>query len=196
MAVQLRGPDLLHTGDHAADRGPRTRRTGVGPGARREDRPGPARASTRPARHPLLRHGGVRPVLAGVREGGHSGVDARVRLGLCRVPQRLGAPRRVPAVQATAFRMVSMGKRPIEDSMAALVCHGALTRNPDLRVLSIENGADWVPYLFHQFENTYKKMPQAFPEDPVAAFKRGVYVAPFWEDDFAQMADLCGIDRV
>ncbi|MFL6082186.1 MAG: amidohydrolase family protein, partial [Mycobacterium sp.] len=67
----------------------------------------------------------------------------------------------------TAFRMVSMGKRPIEDSMAALVCHGALTRNPDLRVLSIENGADWVPYLFKQFENTYKKMPQAFPENPI-----------------------------
>ena len=96
----------------------------------------------------------------------------------------------------TAFRMVSMGKRPIEDSMAALVCHGALSRNPDLRILSIENGADWVPYLFKQFENTYKKMPQEFPENPIEAFKRGVYVAPFWEDDFAQMAELCGVDRV
>ena len=59
------------------------------------------------------------------------------------------------------FRMLTMGKRPIEDTMAALVCHGALTRNPDLRILSIENGADWVPYLFKQFENTYKKMPPA-----------------------------------
>ena len=89
-----------------------------------------------------------------------------------------------------------MGKRPIEDTMAALVCHGALTRNPDLRILSIENGADWVPYLFKQFENIYKKMPQEFPENPIEAFKRCVYVAPFWEDDFAQMAELCGVDRV
>ncbi|MGV0852460.1 amidohydrolase family protein [Mycolicibacterium phlei] len=96
----------------------------------------------------------------------------------------------------TAFRMVAMGKRPIEDSMAALVCHGALSRNPDLRILSIENGADWVPYLFKQFKNTYKKMPQEFAEDPIEAFKRCVYVAPFWEDDFAEMADLIGIDRV
>ena len=56
--------------------------------------------------------------------------------------------------------MVAMGKRPIEDTMAALVCHGALTRNPDLRILSIENGADWVPYLFKQFKNVYSKMPQ------------------------------------
>ncbi|HUO38960.1 MAG TPA: amidohydrolase family protein, partial [Mycobacterium sp.] len=52
----------------------------------------------------------------------------------------------------TAFRMVAMGKRPIEDAMGALVCHGALSRNPELRVLSIENGADWVPYLFKQFK--------------------------------------------
>ena len=89
-----------------------------------------------------------------------------------------------------------MGKRPIEDTMAALVCHGALTRNPDLRILSIENGADWVPYLFKQFENIYSKMPQGFLENPIEAFRRCVYVAPFWEDDFAQMADLCGVDRV
>ena len=89
-----------------------------------------------------------------------------------------------------------MGKRPIEDTMAALVCHGALTRNPDLRILSVENGADWVPYLFYQFKDVYSKMPHAFPEDPIEAFRRCVYVAPFWEDDFKQMAELCGIDRV
>ena len=96
----------------------------------------------------------------------------------------------------TAFRMVAMGKRPIEDTMAALVCHGALTRNPDLRILSVENGASWVPYLFYQFKDVFSKMPDAFPEDPIEAFKRCVYVAPFWEDDFKKMADLCGIDRI
>src|SRR5882757_5660323 len=96
----------------------------------------------------------------------------------------------------TSFRMVAMGKRPIEDTMAALVCHGALTRNPDLRVLSIENGASWVPTLLKQFKDVYSKMPQGFLEDPIEAFRRCVYVAPFWEDDFAQMAELCGVDRV
>ena len=96
----------------------------------------------------------------------------------------------------TSFRMVAMGKRPIEDAMAALVCHGALSRNPDLRILSIENGASWVPYLFYQFKDVYSKMPQEFAEDPIEAFKRCVYVAPFWEDNFKDMADLIGIDRV
>nr|MDT0524344.1 amidohydrolase family protein [Streptomyces sp. DSM 41633] len=76
------------------------------------------------------------------------------------------------------------------------VCHGALTRNPDLRILSVENGASWVPYLHYQFKDVYSKMPDGFPEDPIEAFKRCEYVAPFWEDDFKKMADLCGIDRV
>jgi predicted TIM-barrel fold metal-dependent hydrolase len=98
--------------------------------------------------------------------------------------------------EQTSFRMVAMGKRPIEDAMAALVCHGALARNPSLRILSIENGADWVPYLFKQLKSAYAKLPHQFPEDPTEAFKRCVYVAPFWEDNFKDMVDLIGIDRV
>ena len=47
-----------------------------------------------------------------------------------------------------------------------------MTRNPDVRILSIENGADWVPFLFKQFKNVYSKMPQGFLEDPLEAFRR------------------------
>jgi predicted TIM-barrel fold metal-dependent hydrolase len=96
----------------------------------------------------------------------------------------------------TSFRMVAMGKRAVEDSMAALVCHGAFSRNPELRILSIENGASWVKTLFYRFKEIYAKMPQSFEEEPIEAFKRCVYVAPFWEDNFADIADLIGIDRV
>jgi predicted TIM-barrel fold metal-dependent hydrolase len=96
----------------------------------------------------------------------------------------------------TAFRMIAMGKRPIEDAMAALVAHGALSRNPDLRILSIENGADWVPNLFKQFKDIYGKMPDSFLEDPIEAFKRGVYISPFWEDNFVNIAKMVGTDRV
>ena len=89
-----------------------------------------------------------------------------------------------------------MGKRPIEDTMAAMVCHGALHRNPDLRILSVENGASWVPYLLHQFEDVFAKLPHRVPRGSGRGFKRGVYVAPFWEDNFKKMADLIGIDRI
>lgn len=96
----------------------------------------------------------------------------------------------------TAFRMVAMGKRPVEDAMAALICHGALSRNPDLRILSIENGASWVSHLFYELADVYAKMPHSFSEDPIEAFKRCVYVAPFWEDNFPRIAELLGADRV
>ena len=147
-------------------------------------------------RYAVVRPRGVRPVLGGLRQGRHPGVDARLGQRLPEYLNEWEPGDEFLPFKPTSFRMVTMGKRPIEDTMAALVCHGALTRNPDLRILSIENGADWVPYLFKQFKNIYTKMPQAFPEDPIEAFKRCVYVAPFWEDDFAQMADLCGVDRV
>ncbi len=96
----------------------------------------------------------------------------------------------------TAFRMAAMGKRPIEDTMLALVCHGALSRNPDLRILSIENGASWVSHVLYELKDVYGKMPHSFSEDPVEAFKRCVYVAPFWEDNFAHIAEMIGPDRV
>ena len=134
---------------------------------------------------PLVRASGVRPVLAGVRRRPAS----RSRC----TPRTPGTPssstqwepaKEFLPFQPTAFRMAAMGHRPIEDAMMALVCHGALTRNPDLRILSIENGAGWVPHLFDNLSSVYKKMPHEFLEDPIEAFKRCVYISPFWEDNF------------
>jgi predicted TIM-barrel fold metal-dependent hydrolase len=96
----------------------------------------------------------------------------------------------------TGFRMAAMGHRPIVDAMMALNCHGAFSRNPDLRVLSIENGAAWVPEMFANLQSVYKKMPQEFLEDPIEAFKRCVYISPFWEDNFLEIVQLVGADRV
>jgi predicted TIM-barrel fold metal-dependent hydrolase len=77
-----------------------------------------------------------------------------------------------------------------------MVCHGAFTRFPDLKVAAVENGANWVGHLLHNFAETYLKMPQEFIEDPVVAFKRNVYVNPFWEDDIANLVDLVGADHI
>jgi predicted TIM-barrel fold metal-dependent hydrolase len=95
-----------------------------------------------------------------------------------------------------AFRMLTMGKRPIEDAMAAFVCHGTFTRFPDLKVASVENGGDWVvPFLAH-LEDTYRKMPQAFDENPMEAFKRNVWVSPFHEDDIEELVGVLGADHL
>jgi predicted TIM-barrel fold metal-dependent hydrolase len=94
------------------------------------------------------------------------------------------------------FRYMTMGKRWMEDSMAAFVCHGVFSRFPDLRVASIENGSEWVVPFLHHLEGVYRKMPQGFDEDPVAAFTRNVYVSPFHEDDIGALIQAIGADHV
>jgi predicted TIM-barrel fold metal-dependent hydrolase len=97
--------------------------------------------------------------------------------------------------QPQAFRMLSQW-RPIEDAVSALVCHGALSRFPGLKVAVIENGSSWVAPLLERLADTYKKMPQDFLEDPVEVVKRNVHISPFWEEDLGALADLVGVDRV
>jgi predicted TIM-barrel fold metal-dependent hydrolase len=100
----------------------------------------------------------------------------------------------LPFVPQT-FRMLQSW-RAIEDSVSSLICHGALTRHPDLRVAIVENGMSWVAPLLRSFKDLWKKMPQDFPENPIEAFKRCIYISPFWEDDLAGLAELIGEDHV
>ena len=97
--------------------------------------------------------------------------------------------------QPQAFRMLSQW-RPIEDAVAALICHGALSRHPTLKVAVIENGSSWVAPLLGNLADVYKKMPQDLLEDPVEVFKRNIYVSPFWEEDLGALAELIGTGHV
>jgi predicted TIM-barrel fold metal-dependent hydrolase len=105
-------------------------------------------------------------------------------------------PQEMLPFKPDAFRMMTHGKRPIEDTMSALVCHGVLTRFPDLKIAAVENGGDWViPFLDH-LEDTYRKMPHAFDEDPIEAFKRNIWISPFHEDKIDKLIEAIGSDHV
>ena len=94
------------------------------------------------------------------------------------------------------FKYLAEGRRWIEDSMAAFCCHGVFARFPDLRVLSIENGGQWVlPFLEH-LAYVYRNMPHQFDGDPVEQFKRNVWVSPFHEDRIDQLIEEIGVDHV
>jgi predicted TIM-barrel fold metal-dependent hydrolase len=86
--------------------------------------------------------------------------------------------------------------RPIVDTMASLVGHGLCSRFPELRFAPVENGSNWVRYLLHEMEQAYASAPRSFDEDPVAVFKRNVYVHPFHEEDPVGLIELLGADRV
>jgi predicted TIM-barrel fold metal-dependent hydrolase len=86
--------------------------------------------------------------------------------------------------------------RPIEDAISSLICHGALSRFPQLKVAVVENGSSWVGPLLKKLADVYKKLPQDFTEDPVEVMRRNVHISPFWEEEAGVLADLLGEDRV
>ena len=95
-----------------------------------------------------------------------------------------------------AFPLVAFQDRGISDTLAALVCHGVLSRFPTLRLASIENGAMWVPDLLRNLWDAHGKMPFAFDEHPVDQLRRQVWVAPYYEDDMERLKDAIGVDRL
>jgi predicted TIM-barrel fold metal-dependent hydrolase len=97
--------------------------------------------------------------------------------------------------KTNTFRMVSSW-RGIQDSVAAWVCHGALFRFPELKIAVIENGATWLAPLLVTMADVYKKAPEGFAGDPVAAIKRSIHVSPFWEEDLSALSDLIGAERI
>jgi predicted TIM-barrel fold metal-dependent hydrolase len=94
------------------------------------------------------------------------------------------------------FRSVTQTDRAIYDAMAALIVHGVFHRFPNLRVCSIENGSDWVAGLLRKLKKAERMNVRAFQEPPVETFRRHVWVAPYYEEDVAALAEAIGVDKV
>jgi predicted TIM-barrel fold metal-dependent hydrolase len=98
--------------------------------------------------------------------------------------------------QTNTFRMVNEW-RPVQDTVASWVCHGALFRHPDIKLAVIEAGSAWLKPLLEQLADVYKKAPEGFGmQDPVEAIKRSVHVSPFYEEGVHELIDLVGTDRI
>jgi predicted TIM-barrel fold metal-dependent hydrolase len=103
----------------------------------------------------------------------------------------------LPFKTANAFEEVFRSyHRGILDAMQSAICHGLFERFPSLRVLPVENGSRWVGPLLDALGHTYERNPKLFAEDPVAVFKRNIWVHPFHEDDPMDIVRLIGPDRV
>ncbi len=100
------------------------------------------------------------------------------------------------AFRHAPFRMVVGADRPPYETMAALVCHGLFDRFPRIRVASIEAGATWVAPLVAKLKKVHGQLPSGFASDPVETFREHVWVAPFYEDDLAELKDVLGLERL
>jgi predicted TIM-barrel fold metal-dependent hydrolase len=87
-------------------------------------------------------------------------------------------------------------ERPIEDFLASLVADNLFVRHPKLRIASVENGAGFLRGLFHRLDALGTKLQGWFADDPVATFRRHIWINPFWEDDVDDVLESMGADRV
>jgi predicted TIM-barrel fold metal-dependent hydrolase len=151
------------------------------------------------------------PGVGGSRSLGHPTHDpVWARLAEARVPvtfhaadsgynsyaEAWGVPSVVEAFKINVLSKIITADRAIYDTMASLVTDGVLARFPDLKVLSIENGAAWVRPLLNVFKKVLNQSPDAFDGDPIEQFKRQVWIAPYYEDDLRDLIELMGADKV
>lgn len=94
------------------------------------------------------------------------------------------------------FARISTHARATLDFYTAMVTQGVVTRFPRLRLVSVENGSDWVAWLLERFKVEYGRYPGSFKEDPVEAFMRCVWVVPYWEEPIDELARLIPVDRI
>lgn len=87
-------------------------------------------------------------------------------------------------------------KRAVQDTFFSAICHGMLTRFPNVKLLSVENGGMWVLDALRSLDHAYSKLPQEFAEHPRDTFQRCVYVNPFWEDPVSLIIDAIGVDHL
>jgi predicted TIM-barrel fold metal-dependent hydrolase len=87
-------------------------------------------------------------------------------------------------------------ERAVHDFLLSMVLENHFRKFPNLRVASVENGAEFLPDLFRKLRSVDRKMPGWFSDDPVEIFRRHIWINPFWEDDLASVVEWMGADRV
>ena len=65
-----------------------------------------------------------------------------------------------------SIKMLTM-ERAIYDFLASLIFDQLFERHTNLRIASVENGAEFLPDLFRKFKSINRKIPGLFKEDPV-----------------------------
>lgn len=94
------------------------------------------------------------------------------------------------------------GERAIQDTLSALIFGHLFTRFPQLRIMTIELGADWVPAFLKNIDKAYrhafsmKSSGQGLPASPSEIFRAHVWVTPFYEDDMETLVKTIGAEHV
>jgi predicted TIM-barrel fold metal-dependent hydrolase len=105
--------------------------------------------------------------------------------------------------EQSAFQWTSFyGDLPIMHTIAGLVFHNFFGRFPHVRVMSVENGSLWVPYLLAAMDKM-KGMGRNGPWPggyvsgrPSEIVREKVFVSPYHEEDIGALADVLGAGQI
>jgi predicted TIM-barrel fold metal-dependent hydrolase len=93
-------------------------------------------------------------------------------------------------------------ERPVVDTLTALALHNLFGRHPDVKIVSIENGSNWLKALFKTVDKAAalgRRGPMLggpLPPRPSEALAEHLWVCPFPEDDVVALIDAIGVDHV
>jgi predicted TIM-barrel fold metal-dependent hydrolase len=93
-------------------------------------------------------------------------------------------------------------ERPVVDTLIALTLHNLFGRHPAVKILSIENGSDWLKPLFKTVDKAAalgRRGPMIggrLPARPSEALAEHLWVSPFPEDDVTALIGAIGADHV
>ncbi|WP_018637259.1 amidohydrolase family protein [Parafrankia elaeagni] len=93
-------------------------------------------------------------------------------------------------------------ERPIVDTLTALTLHNLFGRHPNVRVVSIENGSNWVRPLLKNVDKAAalgRRGPVlggSLPARPSEVLAEHLWVCPFPEDDVRDLITVLGPERV
>ncbi len=108
-----------------------------------------------------------------------------------------------PSHEQSAFQWTSFyGDLPIMQTLSGLIFHNFFGRFPNIRVMSVENGSLWVPYLMDAMDKM-KGMGRNGPwrggyvsGRPSEVMREKVFVSPYHEEDIIALSKKIGASQV
>lgn len=100
------------------------------------------------------------------------------------------------------FWMNAYGEAPLVHTISSLIYYNLFARFPNLKVLSVENGAEWVPHFLHKLDKSRGMAKNGewpcgpLAERPSNIFRRHVGVVPYPEDDLPEILASVGPDTL
>jgi predicted TIM-barrel fold metal-dependent hydrolase len=89
-------------------------------------------------------------------------------------------------------------ERAAYDFLLTITYERLFERFGNLRIASIENGAEFLPDLYRKLRQSRDRLAGSnyYKEDPAVLFREHVWINPFWEDDVYEVERLMRADHV